>query len=238
MFLHTYMQTARTFTLVTLFATLCLWGYWHIALRPGPPRRGAQAVLLLGAAGLLYTHYFAALLLPVLGLFHLLFVPRTICCPPVKDGRAPVANGKTHRWWRPVLLLCLAALLALPPVVRPLLQGLERTVANEKLRNVALTAAEMLAVFLRYLLNDLLAPSPFVGGVVALLLPLMLVAATCGSCARGAPASAGWLLFFLTVALLSLFTAINEVLRCYRGEPHSLSDCAVAADSAAWPARV
>ena len=44
--------------------------------------------------GLLYSHYLGALLLPVLGLFHLLFVP------------------KNRRWWRPVLLFGLAGLVA------------------------------------------------------------------------------------------------------------------------------
>ena len=47
----------------------------------------AQAGLLLGSVGLLYSHYFCALFLPALGLFHLLFVP------------------KNRRWWQPVLLL-------------------------------------------------------------------------------------------------------------------------------------
>ena len=66
---------ARSFTLVSLFTTLCIWSYWRIALHPRPPGRGAQAGLLLGSVGLLYSHYFCALFLPVLGLFHLLFVP-------------------------------------------------------------------------------------------------------------------------------------------------------------------
>ena len=71
-----------------------MWSYWRVALHPRPPGPGAQAGLLLGSIGLLYSHYFGSLVLPVLGLFHLLFVP------------------KERRWWRTVLLVGLAALVA------------------------------------------------------------------------------------------------------------------------------
>ena len=80
--------------LVALFTALILWSYWRVALHPRPPGPGAQAGLLLGSIGLLYSHYFGSLILPVLGLFHLLFVP------------------KKRRWWRTVLLVGLAALVA------------------------------------------------------------------------------------------------------------------------------
>ena len=70
-----------------LFAVIILWACWRVALHPRPPGRGARAVLVLGATGLLYAHYFAALLLPALALFHLFFV------------------RKERRWWQPVALL-------------------------------------------------------------------------------------------------------------------------------------
>ena len=89
-FFLAYMTHARAFTTIALFTILCTWCYWRIALRPGPPGRAAQAGLLLGATGMLYLHYVGALLLPALGLFHLLFIP------------------KSRRWWRPVFLLGLA----------------------------------------------------------------------------------------------------------------------------------
>ena len=79
-----------------LFAAIVLWAYWRVALHPRPPGHGARAALVLGATGLLYSHYFGALLLPALALFHLFFV------------------RKERRWWQPVVLLGLAALLALP----------------------------------------------------------------------------------------------------------------------------
>ena len=100
-----YMTRADLYALVALCAAICLWYYWRVALYPQQPGKGVQAGLLLGSIGLLYSHYLGALLLPVLGLFHLLFVP------------------KNRRWWRPVLLFGLATLagaLQLPLLLRGL----------------------------------------------------------------------------------------------------------------------
>ena len=180
------------FTLVTLFAALCLWAFWRVALHPRPPGRSAQAALLLGATGLLYTHYYATLLLPVLGLFHLLFVP------------------KTRRWWRPVLLCGLAGLLA--SIQLPLLlQGLALNAANEFLLIHALTAHELLTKFPRYLSNGMLAPTPAVGALLVLLLPLALVLVTLRQLRARRRADAVWLLVFVCLALLLLFTVANEL---------------------------
>ncbi len=76
LFPQTYMLHARAFSLVMLFTAWSLWAYWRNALCPRPPELRAQACLLIGMTGLLYSQYFGALLLPVLGLFHLLFVPK------------------------------------------------------------------------------------------------------------------------------------------------------------------
>ena len=72
----TYMAIARTFTLVVLFVVLTLYGYWRAALRPGPVRQLERLLLLAGCSALLYLHYFGALLVPALCLFHLAFVRR------------------------------------------------------------------------------------------------------------------------------------------------------------------
>ena len=132
-----YMELARAFSMVALFTALILWSYWRVALHPRPPGPGAQAGLLLGSIGLLYSHYFGSLILPVLGLFHLLFVP------------------KKRRWWRTVLLVGLAALVAalqLPGF----LNGLAKSAADEKLQSVAMTAAEIAGQFLHFLSNYLI----------------------------------------------------------------------------------
>ena len=193
-FFLVYFSIARAFTLVALFATLCLRFYWRIALHPRPPGRAARAGLLLGSICLLYAHYFGALLLPVLGLFHLLFVP------------------KNRRWWQPVFLIGLAALIAALqlPV---LLMGLNRTVSNEGLHNEAMRAADVLERMLRFMSNGLLDPAPPVGALLAVLLPLALLLAILLHLRSGKRAGATWLLVFTSAALLLLVLAINEVLR-------------------------
>ena len=166
---------------------------WRCALPARPAERRAQAALLLGATGLLWSHYFAALLLPALGLFHLLFMP------------------KQRRWWRPVLPLALAVLIAMLqlPVF---LAGLKRTVTNEGLRNRALAAPELVAQFLQRLTNGAVLPSAPISEVLTVLLPLALVIAVLQQLRAGRRPGAGWLLAFVSAALLLLMLSANAAL--------------------------
>ena len=194
MFPQTNMLHARSFPMVMLFTVWSLWAYWRNALCPRPPGLRAQACLLIGMTGLLYSQYFGALLLPVLGLFHLLFVP------------------KNRRWWRTVLLPGLAALISalqLPAFIN----GLELTESKEALHSTALTTPQLLAQFLRYLVNDLISPTPFVATLLAILLPLALLVATVLRLRARRPVGAGWLLAFVSATLLLLYLAANEALR-------------------------
>ncbi len=194
LFPQTYMLHARAFSLVMLFTAWSLWAYWRNALHSRPPGLRAQASLLIGMTGLLYSQYFGALLLPVLGLFHLLFVP------------------KNRRWWRTVLLLGLAALvsaLQLPAFIN----GLELTESRETLHSTALTTPQLLAQFLRYLVNDFISPTPFVATLLAILLPLALLVATVLRLRDRRPVGAGWLLAFVSATLLLLYVVSNEALR-------------------------
>ena len=194
MFPQTNMLHARAFPLVLLFTSLCLWSWWRVTLRPQPPGRRAQTVLLLGATGLLFSHYLASLLLPVLGLFHLFFVPR-----------------KRH-WWRPVLLVGLAILIAL--LQAPFfLRAPAFTAAKTSLSSRALSAPDLLEQFLRYLVNGIVAPASPVGELLVILLPLALVIATLLHLRARRRADAVWFLIFVTATLLLLFTAANEMLR-------------------------
>ena len=189
-----YLSYARAFSLVTCFGTMCLWHYWRVALQPRPPGRVARAGLLLAATGLLYMHYFGALLLPVLGLFHLLFVP------------------KNRRWWQPVLLFGLATLAA--ALQAPIyLQGLERAASDSSLQNRAMSAAELLGRFARFLTNGIVDLQIVPGAVPLVLLLLALIVAAGLRLRSGNRTSAGWFLVFVTGALLLLITALNEVLR-------------------------
>ena len=191
-FLLAYMANARAYTLVALCATICLWSYWRVALHLRPPGRGAQAGLLLGSVGLLWSHYFGALLLPALGLFHLLFVP------------------KSRRWWRPVLLIAVAALLAMLQL--PIfLEGL-KVAASAVLESRALTAPAVVSHFVRFLTNGLVVPSPPFSELLLLTVPLLLVIITIRRLRRGKGLSALWLLVFTFATLFSLIIVINEML--------------------------
>ena len=189
-----YLSYARAFSLVACLATLCLWHYWRVALQPRPPGRVARAGLLLAATGLLYMHYFGALLLPVLGLFHLLFVP------------------KNRRWWQPVLLFGLAGLIAalqLPIYMR----GLAQAASDSNLQNRAMSAAELLGRFARFLTNGIVDLQVAPGDGLLVLLLLSLVIVTGFRLRSGKSAGAGWFLVFVTGTLLLLIVALNELLR-------------------------
>ena len=188
-----HMGHATAYPLVLLFTGLILWSYWRVALHPRPPGPGAQAGLLLGSIGLLYSHYFGSLVLPVLGLFHLLFVP------------------KKRRWWRPVLLLGLAALVAAPQLPG-FLNGLGKTAADEKLHRVAMTAAEIAGRFLHFLSNYLIdLPLP-VSAALPVLLLLALSVATILHLRSDRRADAGWLIAFVAATTLLLMIAANELV--------------------------
>lgn len=92
-----FTHEARTYALAVLLGAMAIWLYWRIITRP--TRWLTQAALVLVAAGLLYSHYFASLLVFSLCLYHLLFRP------------------KNREWWRVVVLMGLAGVLFLPWVL-------------------------------------------------------------------------------------------------------------------------
>ena len=187
-----YAGVARAFTLVTLFAALSLWFYWRVALRPRTSGIGSGAGLFLSALGLLYSHYFGAMLLPALGLYHLLFV------------------RKSGRWWRAVLTMgsaLLLSLLQLPVFVL----GMNRTLNDDILRDNALDSIELLAYTLSNLLNGLVQPGPVVS--IALLLIIPVAALLNALRRRGARGRENllWLSAFTAFALLWLMILINAL---------------------------
>ena len=170
-------------------------GAWPCTLRP--PGRGARALLVLGATGLLYAHYFGALLLPALALFHLFFV------------------RKERRWWQPVALLGLATLLALPQVP-DLLIGIEFNRANEQLHASALHYPEVTSLFLRYLSNGLLDVRQPVSNLLALALPLPLLFYGRRNRYRRQTPGVAWYLLLTSILLLLLLLGTNEWLQVLR----------------------
>ena len=190
----TYMHIARSYAFALLFTAMALWGYWRVALRPRPPEPGARAALILGATGLLYTHYFGALLLPALALFHLFFV------------------RKERRWWQPVILLGLATLLALPQVP-DLLGGIEYNLGQERLNAKALHYPEATALLVRNLSNGLIKIEQPVSLLLALALPLPLFLFGWRSRHRRQPPEATWYLSLASILLFLSLLAVNELLQ-------------------------
>ena len=192
----TYMHKARPYGPAMLFAAIVLWAYWRVALHPRPPGRDARALLVLGATSLLYTNYFCALLLPALALFHLFFV------------------RKERRWWQPVVLLGLAALLALPQVP-DLLSGIEHNQEKDHLHAEALRYPEVIATFLRYLSNGLLEIQRPFSTLFAIALPLPLLVFGWRSRRRRQPSGAAWYLLLTSIMLLLLLLGASEWLRVF-----------------------
>lgn len=133
--LITHMHKFRVFTLAVLAVGVTVWCYWRVALAEQRPGWFAQAGLVLGEVSLLYTHYFVAPLLGVLGLYHLLFVP------------------KTRRWWRPVLMLVPVVLVFLPQVP-VILQGLALNQDKAALHAQAASPAGVVLLVVQFFSND------------------------------------------------------------------------------------
>ena len=190
----TYMHVARSYAAAMLFAAIVIWAYWRVALHPRPPGHGSRAVLVLGATGLLYSHFFGALLLPALALFHLFFV------------------RKERRWWQPVVLLGLAALLALPQV-NNMLAGIKQNQANEGLQQRALSYPEVVSLLVRHLSDGLLDIRRPFSTLLALALPLPLLIAGWRSRRSRQTSGAAWYLALTCTMQLLLLLVANEWLQ-------------------------
>jgi 4-amino-4-deoxy-L-arabinose transferase-like glycosyltransferase len=80
-----YLHEGRVYAPAVLLGAATIWLYWQIITR----RLGwvTQVALVVCVAAVLYAHYFAALLIFAICLYHLLFVP------------------KNRAWWRVVVLM-------------------------------------------------------------------------------------------------------------------------------------
>ena len=68
-----YSHELRAFTFVTIFSAMTIWAYTRILKNPS---RTAYLIFTIGGIGILYAHYYAAMLLIALGIYHLLFAPK------------------------------------------------------------------------------------------------------------------------------------------------------------------
>ena len=89
-----FLHEARTYALLVFLGALTIWLYWRVITYP--PNRLVQVGLALSSAALLYSHYFASLLVFAICLYHLLFQP------------------KNREWWRVVIIMAVAGALFLP----------------------------------------------------------------------------------------------------------------------------
>ncbi|MCY3946978.1 MAG: glycosyltransferase family 39 protein [Anaerolineaceae bacterium] len=192
----TYMHNVRPYGPATLFAIVALWAYWRVARREGPARRRDRAALLLGATGLLYSHYFGLSIIVALGLFHFLFL------------------RKDRHWKQAVVLLCLAILLALPQAP-DLLKGMAINEGREALHARAMHAPDVLSLFLRYLSNDLLNIRQPLVSMLLLAMPLNLVGAARIRRQRRQRLDACWYLAFTGMLSLLLIAGANELARVF-----------------------
>ena len=94
----------RMYTMIPALTAFFVWHYLRVVHRPQAPSRLAWAGLLLGGMALMYTHYYAALPLAAVGIYHLLFVQ------------------KNKRWW-PVLVVLVVIALSFAPWLPVLVDG-------------------------------------------------------------------------------------------------------------------
>lgn len=185
-----YFHVARAYTPSLLFTTLTLWCYWRVAVDARPAGRRWTTGLLVGGAGLLYSHYFAALHLPALGLFHLLVV------------------RKDRRWRRAALLFALMVLAAAPELV-----ALRAGVAGSVGRygpGAGLNLAEALLRLAYMFSNGVIDLPRGLSPALLLLLPAALVALVRMRPRQGAGMRATWYLGVVSLSFFLLVMAVNH----------------------------
>ena len=191
-FFISYLHIARVFTTAAMLTLLTLWCYWNVALQARPSGRRGQAGLLLAATGLIYAHYFAALLLPALGLFHLFFV------------------HKDRRWWRATLIFAVVALGALPELA-VLRQGMEWNRQRFDLNARGLDSPEALLRILYTVTNSIVDLPQQLGPVVLLVLLLALLLLLWRRPSGAMPAA--WFLGVTVLLMALLAPGANEFVR-------------------------
>lgn len=122
----TFMHKFRVFTLAALALALTLWSYYRLIRTDHPPRWRAMLAFVVGGVALTYTHYFVTPFLAVLGLYHLLFAP------------------KTRRWWLPALLI-LPVIVIFLPELNVLIDGFAMNQTRTDLQESALAPLPLIA---------------------------------------------------------------------------------------------
>lgn len=124
-FFQHYTHELRMYSLMVLLGTFNLWAYYSLLARGFRARRRLWLGYWLSIVGMLYLHYFAALPLIAVGIYHLFF--------PRRDAG----------WWR-ALAVMLAGALAFVPWLGALLDGLNRAQGDTAIRALGLTPTDAL----------------------------------------------------------------------------------------------
>ena len=179
-FVH-YLHELRMYAWFIPLTTFTFWVYLRILKRPRPHPLEWLG-LLVGTLGLLYIHYFAALPLAALMLYHLLFAP------------------KSRRWWGVVATLGLAGLLFLP-WLHNLMIGLGLAADSEQLHEIALGPVEALERLVTLFGN---------GYAVLTLAGLVFAGLALWRRARGA--GRVWFFAVVTLAAILLTNGVLEIM--------------------------
>lgn len=179
--LHYFIQI-RMYAFITALSAYTLWAYMRL-VRAQRPSVWLWGGFLIGAVGLLYMHYFAAIVLGAIGLYHLLFARRS-------------------PRWLPVLGLFVVAGLVFLPWIGGLMAGLSRAAAFTALRERALDPLETV-VRLTYFWGS---------GNTALAAVALVVAALPLVVKRRVPRWFGYV-WFVTLAFFALVVVGNAFAR-------------------------
>jgi hypothetical protein len=202
-----YLHEIRVYALHLLLAVLAIWSYW-LMRHPRRPR-WMPAAFTLSWAGLLYSHFFGALLLGALALYHLLAVP------------------KDRRWWITAAAMLAAGLLFLPWLIVALSAGPAQV--DPVLRANALTPAGIVERLLFMFSNGglaLLAILLVMSGIgrparaIWFCLIVLVAAAAIGN--QLIPVISELRYLLATWPLLALLTGLGAARLAWRGLPPAL----------------
>jgi hypothetical protein len=184
LFTH-YLHELRMYTLLLALMIFTVWLYLRMIRPAYTPTRLEWAGLLVGGVGLLYTHFFGALPLAAVGVYHLLFV------------------RKDRRWWGIVGVLALTGVLFLPwaDVLRA---GIRETQQDTDLHAEALDTGGALLRLVELVSNDYMLPVVILAAVAALSAVLAL--------RRGIFSLGTRRMWYFGLALLGLILAVNMAL--------------------------
>ncbi len=129
-----FMHEARAFGIGMMAVGVVVWGYWY--LMTVRFRWSVAVIFVLGALVAVYTHYFVAIFLLALALYHLFFGP------------------PTWRWWLPVAMAVPVIVIFLPALFM-LQGGIAKNTENARLEELAMNAPGVVWAAFRYFGNGL-----------------------------------------------------------------------------------